>query len=408
MKIIDLKSEQQGALFKVSATVVWEDRDRSPQEIYIATTQDFAKDLSCNPHSFLIACTMVAFYYGEQRIFIDEEICPQLLENLQTAMALVKSWYRRDRPPVKIEAKTRSSVPISDVHKRAGIFFTGGIDTLATLRLNRINYPLEHPGSIKDGLFIYGFSNTTLENFEKSYNSFDEIKKDAEITLTPVYTNFYAFVKDLDVKQFGIEFWKDYYTSAALSSIGHAFSGRLASIAISSSDEISYLQPWGTHPLLDPQYSSYDLKIRHEYIALSRFFKTNLVADWDLAMQSLRVCDQLNLPSGYLNCGKCPKCVATMAQLAALGMLEQAKTFPANDISGELILTKSKVQHYDEEAYYLDLIKLFDKQNRPDLVYSIKLLSTQFRSKELLKKIDKYMFGGIFFDVYLKLLKPNI
>lgn len=408
MKIIDLKSEQKGALFQVSATVVWEDRDRSPQEIYIATTQEFAQDLSCNPYAFLVACTMVAFYYGEERIFIDEEICPQLLENLQTAMAFVKTWYKSDRLRVNIEAKIRSSVLPAATSKRAGIFFTGGIDTLATLRLNRINYPLEHPGSIKDGLFIYGFSNTTLENFEKAYISFDEIEKDAGITLIPVYTNLYAFVKDLDVEQSGIEFWKDYYTSAALSAVGHAFSNRLASVAISSSDEISYLQPWGTHPLLDPQYSSYDLTIRHECIALSRFSKTRLVAEWDLALQKLRVCDQLNLPPEYLNCGECPKCVATMTQLAALGMLEQAKTFPANDISGELILTKSRIQHNDEEAYYLDLIELFEQQNRHDLVRSIKLLSFQFRSKELLKQIDKNLFGYRFYNLYSKVLKPSL
>ncbi|BAY20653.1 hypothetical protein NIES2100_03950 [Calothrix sp. NIES-2100] len=408
MKIIDLKSEQQDNLFKVGATVVWEDRDRAPQEVYIATTEEFAQDLSCNPHSFLIACTIVAFYYGEKRIAIDAEICPQLLENLQTAMALLKSWYKRDRPIVKIEAKTKSSIPTPATPKRAGIFFTGGIDTLATLRLNRINYPLEHPGSIKDGLFIYGFSQTTLENYEKAYKSFDEIKKDAGITLIPAYTNLYAFVKDLDVEQFRIEFWKDYYTSAALSAVAHAFNSRLASIAISSSDEIPYLQPWGTHPLLDTQYSSYDLTIRHEYIDLSRFTKTKLVAEWDLALQKLRVCDQLSLPAGYLNCGECPKCVATMAQLAALGMLEQAKTFPANDISGELILRKSSIQHLDEEAYYLDLIELFAQQNRNDLVRSIKLLSTKFRSKELIKKIDRDFLRSSLYHVYSTLLKPTV
>ncbi|MDD1421845.1 hypothetical protein MEO40_22550, partial [Dolichospermum sp. ST_sed1] len=371
MKIIDLKSTQEANLFKVSATVVWEDRDRSPQEIYIATIPEFGAELSCNPHSFLVACTMVAFYFGEKRIYIDAEICPQLLENLQTAMALVKTWYKRDRSPVKIESKIKSSLATPEIYKYkpAGIFFTGGIDTLATLRLNRLNYPLEHPGSIKYGLFIYGFSETTLENFEKAYKSFDNLKKNAKINLIRVYTNLYAFVKDLDVKQSNIEFWKDYYTSAALSAVGHAFSNIVASMAISSSDEISYLQPWGTHPLLDPQYSSYDLTIRHECIALSRFTKTSLVANWDVAMQSLRVCDQLILPDGYLNCGQCPKCVATMTQLTALGKLAQAKTFPLDEISGDLILAKANVQHDDEEAYYPTFRTLtVTHQQKADLV----------------------------------------
>ncbi|BAY61775.1 hypothetical protein NIES22_18420 [Calothrix brevissima NIES-22] len=409
MKIIDLKREQKGNLFRVSATVVWEDRDRAPQEVYIATTKEFAQDLSCNPYSFLIPCTIVAFYYGEKRVFIDAEICPQLLENLQTAMAMLKVWYKRsDRSIIPIEAKIKPTVPTPTIPKQAGIFFTGGIDTLATLRLNRINYPLEHPRSIKDGLFIYGFSNTTLENYEKAYKSFDEIKKDAGITLIPVYTNLYAFVKDLDVEQFCIEFWKDYYTSAALSAVAHAFSSRLASIAVSSSDEIAYLQPWGTHPLLDPLYSSYDFTIRHEYITLSRFTKTKLVAEWDLALQKLRVCDQLSLPPGYLNCGECPKCVATMTQLAALGMLEKATTFPANDISGETILKKANIQHFDEEAYYLDLLELLEQQNRTELVISIQLLSRRFRYKQFVKDIDQKIFRGAMYNSYLKFIRPRI
>jgi hypothetical protein len=406
MKIVNLKSEQKDNLFRVKATVVWEDRDRPPQEIYIATKREFAKELSCNPHSFLIACAIVAFYFGEQRIAIDEEICPQLLENLKTAIALLKFWYKCDRQPIKIEAKVSSRVASPTTPKRAGIFFSGGIDTLATLRLNRIDYPLEHPGSIKDGLFIYGFSETTIKNYQTAYDSFNEIKKDIGITLIPVYTNFYTFIKDLDVKQFGVEFWKDYYTSAALSAVGHAFSNRLASIAISSSDHIPYLQPWGTHPLLDIQYSSYDFAIRHEHVAHSRFAKTQVVAEWDLALQRLRVCDRLELPSGYLNCGECPKCVATMAQLAALGVLHKAKTFPATDIFGHIILKNARVQYRDEEAYYLDLIKLFEQKKRSDLVLSIKIVSAQFRFKEFLKQIDKNLFGGVFYTIYFKGLKP--
>ncbi|MBD2567390.1 hypothetical protein [Anabaena lutea] len=403
MKISNFRSEQEGNLFKVAATIVWEDRDRSPQDIYIATTQEFAKDLSCNPHSFLVACIMVAFYYGEKRIYIDAEICPQLIENLNTATALVKHWYKSDRSRLKIEAKIKTSIETPTTDDRAAIFFTGGIDTLATLRLNRTNYPLTHPGSIKDGLFIYGFADTTLENFEKAYNSFDEITKDAGITLIPVYTNIYSHIKDLEYESIG--FWRDYQTGAALSAIAHAFNKRITSASISSSDEIQYLAPWGTHPLLDPNYSSYDLKIRHEYINFSRFSKTKIVSEWDVALQNLRVCDELNLTAGYLNCGKCAKCVVTMTQLLSLGLLKKTNVFPVNDISAELIIKKANIKHWDEEAYYLKLVDLLQDQNRDDLIQAIKKISVQFRLKQGIKKVDHKIFNNALYNYYENTIK---
>ncbi len=357
MRVENFKTDKKGNLARAVATVIWENRNRPSQEVYVATSAEFAQGLSCNPDTFLLACLMVAFHYGEKRLYLDAEICPELRDNLITAMNWVQHWYRCDRPLVEIEAKVRHSVPNPPTVDRAGLFFTGGIDTLANLRNNRLNFPIEHPGSIKDGLCIYGYSDTTLDNFEKAFNSFLNITNDAGITLIPVYTNIYSHIKDLEYSD--AKFWRDYFTASALAAVAHAFTKRLTTVSISSSDEIPYLEPWGTHPVLDPNYSSYELKIKHECLAHSRFSKTKLVAKWNVALQSLRVCDQLILPSGYLNCGQCPKCVATMTQLAALGMLDKTNVFPSHNISEELILEKSKIQYLDEESYYLQLIPFF-------------------------------------------------
>ena len=54
MKIENLRSEKRGDRSRVAATVIWEDCDRPTHEVYFETEEAFAKDLSCNPHSFLI------------------------------------------------------------------------------------------------------------------------------------------------------------------------------------------------------------------------------------------------------------------------------------------------------------------------------------------------------------------
>jgi hypothetical protein len=64
MKIEDLRAEEQGTRTRVMATVSWEDCDRSKQEIYFETEKPFVEGLSCNPHAFLIAAVIPAFWSG--------------------------------------------------------------------------------------------------------------------------------------------------------------------------------------------------------------------------------------------------------------------------------------------------------------------------------------------------------
>ena len=158
MRIQNFSTSNDGNRARVAATVVWEDCDRPTHEIFFETTPEFADDLTCNPDAFLVACIMAAMRYGEQRVFIEEEICPELQDNLIVAMSYIRhwyDWYSTSHKFVKIEAKLRSSILSSPA--RAGWFCSGGIDSLSTLRANHLNYPKDHPGYIRDGIFIYGF-----------------------------------------------------------------------------------------------------------------------------------------------------------------------------------------------------------------------------------------------------------
>jgi hypothetical protein len=124
MKIINLKTDTKDNLARVSATLIWEDRDRPSEEIYVATTPEFAQDLSCNPNTFLLAATIIAFYYGEKRIFIDAEICPELRDGLITSMHWMRSWYKMERDIISIEAKTNLQPTNRGKVNRAGMFFS--------------------------------------------------------------------------------------------------------------------------------------------------------------------------------------------------------------------------------------------------------------------------------------------
>lgn len=390
MKIENLRLENHNDLARAAATVVWEDCDRPTQEIYFQTTKEFAQDLSCNPHAFLVSCIMPAMHHGEKRLSIDAQICPELHEGLITSMGWLHNWYGSSgHQIVQIEAQKRSNLPKPRTPERAGSFFSGGVDALATLRTNHLNFSPEHPQFIKDGLFIYGLEIDRLELFEHVVKLFAPVAQEAGITLIPVYTNIRYLDEDWS-------FWGKEFQGAVLAAVAHAFSKRLTTVTIPSSFDILHLYPYGSHPVLDPNYSSSDLRIRHDSILLSRLAKTKLVADWDVALQNLRVCTLTHLlQPGELNCGQCEKCLRTMTALLALGKLEKTQAFPKTDVSAELLLAKVKIKDppYAESSYQ-ELIAPLAARGRYDLVYAIEHVIAKYHRKQKIEQIDRRLFQG--------------
>ena len=403
MKIENLRLERRNNRARVAATVRWEDSGRPTQELYFETGEEFAQDLSSNPHAFLVACLVPAMYYGEERISIDAEICPELRDGLMTAMGWIHHWwYTPKQKHVQIEARAQVSPPFTQ--PRAGFFFSGGIDSLATLRANRLHYPLQHPGSIKDGLLVYGLEVREPESFEYVLNSLSVLAKDVNITLIPVYTNIRHLGPDKN-RDFWGGFWINEFMGAVFAAIAHVFSKRLTVVSINSSHDIPNIIPYGSHPLLDPNYSSGFLRIRHEGITLSRFAKTKLIADWDLALRHLRVCnDTKHYQPGMLNCGRCEKCVRTMLALLALGVLANTPAFPRHDITEELINATVRLPP-NTFPLYRELLGPLAESGRDDLLRAVERKMADYqklqwkmkwrkRAIDPIKKFDSRYFNG--------------
>ncbi len=369
MRISNLKFSNEEKQARVMATIQWEDCDRPDHEIFIETEEEFVQDLSLNPHSFLVGCIIPALHFGERRIFLDAEICPTLREGLETVMALMKEWTQGEYKPLNIEAKTRSVVHNLNNRRRAGLFLSGGMDSLAALRINKKTYPEQHPGSIKDCLLVHGFdiggvieSGMKYHVFDRAKMALSEVAKDAKVTLIPVYTNIRHLCDER-------ELWLDRFFGAVLAAVAHAFSSRLNLVYIASSYDIPNLTPCGSHPLLDPAYSSYALRIIHRDLALSRLEKLRIVADWEVAFQNFRVC-LANVPD-RLNCGKCEKCIRTMTELLAIDALDKTKAFIENDVTSEQ-LEQFDITIRHRDSFYREMLSLLEKQGRDDLVNTIK------------------------------------
>jgi hypothetical protein len=407
MRIENLRTERNTNRARVVATVIWEDCDRGTQEIFYETDSAFAEDIWCNPHTFLVGCALPALHHGEERLAMDEAICPELQNGLMTAIYWLSQWFNPTRRPIRIEAKSDIAWPMKRTAQRAGSFLSGGVDSLATLRANRLDFPPDHPRSIKDCLFIHGFDigalrdgNQELDLFDQAMASLNEIAKDIDVTLIPVYTN----VRHLSDE---VQFWIYEFHGAALASVGHAFSRRLSTMSIASAFSVPNIRQGGTHPLIDPNYSSTDLQFRHDGLLYSRLDKVRLLSEWDAALRNLRVCT-FNRP-GKLNCGECEKCVRTMLQLLAVGGLAKCSAFPTNDISPEL-LSSIRIGGKYQDAWYRDLIEPLTELGRHDLVEVIESKRSDYDRylawereqdwKGTVKRFDRKFLGSSLFNSY--------
>ncbi|MFW5936961.1 MAG: hypothetical protein ACOCS6_02795 [Desulfosalsimonas sp.] len=371
MRIRDLQLRQHEGRTRAGATVTWEDCDQPEKRIFIETTAEHARDLAANPHAFLVGCIVPALHFGEKRIAIEGTVCPGLLEGLETVMALMRVWTRGDYQPLRIEpGKIAETTGESGAPKhRAGMMYSGGIDSIAALRLNMQHYPPSHPGRVRDCFFVHGFDiggvvarGMKYHVFDRGVAAMEKVTAAAGINTVAVYTNIRHLCDQRDL-------WLNRFFGAVLAAVAHGFSSRLDLFYIASSYDLENLAPCGSHPMLDPEYGSFDLRIRHRDVAWSRLEKLKIVADWEPGFQNFRVC--LANVEDRLNCGRCEKCVRTMTGLVAINALHRTRAFVEDDVTPEMFdAFKINIRH--REPFYTELLPLLEKQGRSDLAEKIR------------------------------------
>jgi hypothetical protein len=353
--------------------VAWEERDRPAETVYFESPAAFAADMAPRPETFLLAGVMPAMDFGERRVEIEGSICPELRHGVAAAFRVITGWFPELTPPA-IEP-TRGTAPATPRKApRVASFMSGGIDALTTLRSNRLDFPLDHPAALHDGLFLFGFNTydfdahgpvpERVEDFETRLARMADIAREAQIELIPVFTNVRFLARDFPS-------WNLRGMGAGLAAVGHVFAGRISRLLIGSAGYQGLGPPQGTHALLDPHYGNAALEVRHDGLWMSRLEKTALLTEWDSAMAIVQCCQQHQVIRESINCGRCNKCLRTMIQLAALGKLDRARSFPTTELTVEMIRATPILRK--EDAGYLEpCIELFHQRGRHDLATALR------------------------------------
>jgi hypothetical protein len=346
----------------VEADIRFETAKQDAHSIFAVT--DGAHQLTADPNGFLLGAFLPAWNAGEQRIRIDAPVCPLLVANLSIVASQVGRWFP-DLPPMPvIEADHEYRQPGT----RVGAFLSGGVDSLAMIRSLTSLHPVGHPDRpaaaiVVDYQQVGGINrDETDARFARSKATSREICADVGLAVIAVQSNFCRLNGSM-------KFWMYRYHGSFLASMGHFLSSDFRLLHIASSYPVTHLVPWGSHPLLDPYYSSQHLRISHHGVELSRLQKVRQLRDWPLALNRMYVCTS-NMSNGR-NCGACEKCVRTKLHLLIEGRLADSGAFEEDDVA-EADIRAIRIKTEYARLCYEDALPGLQRLGRSDLVDGVR------------------------------------
>lgn len=236
-------------------------------------------------------------------------ISPLLLQSVPTIQEIFTAFTSGQWKRVAVNAQPG---PVgSRRNENVGLFFSGGVDSLYALIKNR--------DSITHLVLVQGFDirMDQTELFSLAQAAARQVAAEFGKQLIVVRTN----VRDISNRYAD---WGMYH-GAALAMVGHALSALLGKCIVAATYTYADLQRRGSHPLLDPLWSSETMSFVHDGLEANRMQKLALIAGNEAALSTLRVCWS---SEREYNCGHCEKCLRTMTALLALGKLEACPTLP--------------------------------------------------------------------------------
>ncbi|MBM3957832.1 MAG: hypothetical protein FJ313_07260 [Gemmatimonadetes bacterium] len=335
MQITELTASAAAGRTRAEALVTWEDADRPPVRPFVEVEATYGEGFAADPNGFLVAALLPAWHAGERRVTVEGSLCPVLRDNLGAATGTLRTWYPELGPPPQIEP-TLGYAPHYPASGQALSFLSMGIDSLATLRANRLNLPPDHPASIRAALPVDVIREPGLSEPETAHQ---HAKRLAGASRVAAESGIGAISVRTNLLQLDSDGWFFSYKwhGAVFASLAHFLSRRFSRAYIASSCCPPQGAPWGSHQLLDAYYGTADLQVEHHGVHLRRFDKVALLAEWPVALQNLLVCQGND--SGATNCGACEKCLRTMTALVAVGKLAECGAFPIDDVPPELLAT---------------------------------------------------------------------
>lgn len=364
MKLVSiLESKQPNGVKRLTGLVEY--ANQATEEYWFEIPENYTFSTSGNP--WLAILLPLAASIGEN-LAIPLPVDRQLLLGANSILRLWHHW----RPQMHIIAVDAQVLDVAVPPARdTASFFSAGVDSTFTV--------LRRP-DVKNWITVQGFDMPVgrTDDFRKHCARLSRMATDNGASFIPVATN----IRETRWKE---GHWELISHGPALAAVALMFEEHFHEVLIPASYDYTCLDPWGSHPLADPLFSTDRTKIIHEGTAYTRTEKIQYLTTSERALSELHVCYRGSdaLGQDHTNCGRCEKCFRTMIALDIFGKLDQAKMFDRAtfDISR---ISKIYVSHALDEKFFINLERTAIKHGRLDIAVQIgKCMRTSKRIKKL-------------------------
>ncbi len=270
----------------------------------------------------LLSIALMAAMTRGQTLEVADPVSPQLLEGVEQIQRIMHMWYPY-LSMVEVEATpfTGELAPSSAGGGKRAQFFSGGVDSLySTLE------GLE-AGSLHSLVFVGGTDlfKCSSELRRETNERLGEIAARLDLPLVIVETN---------IREWATVCGRhcDDFTSARLAVIAHLL-GELFEEWIIAPTILGRIDPFFSHPMVDPLWSTKRIQVLHPVPHRTRAEKIWDLAQQDGYLENLRIC----MWGEEFNCGDCRKCIRTLLTLKVLGVADRAPVFTKSPEIPEII-----------------------------------------------------------------------
>jgi 2-polyprenyl-3-methyl-5-hydroxy-6-metoxy-1,4-benzoquinol methylase len=349
-----------------------------------AQQKDFIDTQNGDP--FVAAMLLPAMKVGEP-LQVTVPVSQKLLRSTRIIQALYHDWDRTlSEVPIRAPVRSPES-SLADPQSNVGIFCSLGIDSFYLLLKN---LTATDQDEITHLIFLHGF-----DIHYRNFSVFSDLLTNGARVAKMLGKNVLQVATNLREFSDPLVDWGRLYHGAALASFGLVLERGFKTIYIAGGHQPRHIHPWGSHPLLDPLWSTERLRFVSEGCEIGRVEKTRFLAQFPIAMDTLRVC--FSNSNNEYNCGRCEKCIRTMICLHIAGALQKCKTFPQQipiDSVRNLTLT------WIERAFIQDLLNNltssdFDLALVSALRQALARGALQAKLESELRKIATRRVGGV-------------
>lgn len=296
---------------------------------------------TANANAFISSVLLPAMSLGEDIDVNGNHLSKKFLDSIEKIQNQYLLFFPEKRLK-KIKILNFKTKPVLARLKKplfpVASFFTCGVDSFNTL-INKNDV-------INKLIYVYGFDVN-----RKDHELIRVINKKFKIISKSFGKEFIFIITNL--RDFSEEYitW-DVMHGSALVAIGYLFEGVIKTIFIPGGNSPDLSIPSGSHPYLEPNFSSEKINFVCDGSNKKRIDKIIDVKKSKIALENLRVC--WKNAGNQLNCGVCEKCIRTMIGLKIAGVLDRTKTF-SHPLDSESI-SSIKISNDIVAAFYKEML----------------------------------------------------